>query len=771
MLYRTSLKTQFQNINTNLNRLTWDMSRINNQVATGKKVNRPSDDPSGSALIFSMRTVLADVDQYRKDVALADDWLKQSESVLQSMKDLMEKANVIAEQMSTDTYRDENLLVAADEIKGLMESLVKLGNTRIEDRYIFAGQKTDIQPFSDELIIHDPQAVLGNSTSYTGQILSIAQALRDYQPIAAAPEQSKVFMIEVTTAGGVGGDSLANLTIDPPGNQNELLFTAQDVPLYSGANGNALRVEYVDPGAAAQPLTVTVAGNDITVSLATDGAGNIISTAQDVMNAVNADPTAQAMVTAELAPGSSGTGLVADTGGLTNLTGGVTGAAEFRVSEDGGRTWGPLDAYAANSLPTNIWNVDLGHATLTTNLIGTNNDLQFTAAAPGEAGNGLEIEYLHPGAGYGPPTDVTVVGDRITVNLETDAAGNIVATAQDVMNAINNHPVAQNMVTVSLVDPKNSGTGVVTIMDPTHLSGGDDDVSALGHADLTTPFADTTQNIRFTAVNHGTAGNAVGIEYVDPGAANSPLTVTVVGNDISISLETDADGDIVTTAQDIVEAIRSHVGPPDASDLVTAGLEDYTQGGDGVVEPMAMTRLTGGDDSLTGDQGVQIFFTDDGSTLQVGDKFEVEVSYYLGDDQDIFVNANRGNQAKINTTGEAALGEAGSVDNVLDTLARLHFALTQLDRDKVADELPAVGDAMERLATQMSRIGTRLNRNEFTYNVLSDTELSSTDRLSRTEDVDLTKAVTALQTKQMAYQALLATTSMITRLSLVDYIQ
>ena len=42
--------------------------------------------------------------------------------------------------------------------------------------------------------------------------------------------------------------------------------------------------------------------------------------------------------------------------------------------------------------------------------------------------------------------------------------------------------------------------------------------------------------------------------------------------------------------------------------------------------------------------------------------------------------------------------------------------------------------------------------------------------MSRIEDIDLTDAITQLQTKQMAYQALLASTSLITKLSLMDYI-
>jgi len=776
MIYRTSLKTLFQSITTNLNRLTWEMGRINNSIATGKRVNKPSDDPSGGALILSMRSVLADVKQYNKDVALADDWFKQTESILQNMKNVVEQANVLAEQMATDTYRPENLDVAAQEVGGLMESLIKMGNTRIEDRYIFSGQKTGIQPFTSQLTIRDPLADLNNSTDFTGQVLSLPSELRQYNPLPNIPPQTKVFMVEVTTAGGVGGNSLSMATIDPPSNHNSVLFKAAA----SGTAGDGIQIRYVDPGAGYGPPTdVTVVGNQITVNLETDGAGNIVATAQDVIDAINGDPAASALVSAEPAPGNSGNGLVtatlglpgADGAGYFTTAGGLDGAAAFRVSEDGGLTWGPDDAFTAGTAATSIWNTKLGHSTLTTNLIGNYNDLQFTAVAPGEAGDGLQIEFVNPGPGYGPPTDVTVVDDRITVNLETDASGNIVATAADVMNAVNTHPVAKNMVTVSLVDPENGGVGVVTAMGLTNLANGNDETAALGHATLTTSFASDNRNIKFTAMTHGVAGNAVQIEYLDPGAPSSPLSVVVAGNQITINLETDADGEIVSTAQDIINAIRSHTGPPDASDLVTAALVDYQAGGGGVVEPMTLTNLSGGDDSLTGDQNVQLFFTNDGSPLKVGDRFSMEVSYYQGDDQDLFVNAARGSRIKMNVTGQEALGAAGSSTNILDTLARLKFALEQHDTKKVSVELPRLNEALDQLASQMSYIGVRLIRNQFTYNMLESIELSSTERMSRTEDLDLTEAVTQLQTKQMAYQAVLASTSLITRLSLVDYIK
>ncbi len=775
MLYRVSQRTLFRNINTNLGFLTWDMAKINNQIATGKKVNKPSDDPTGGSLILAMRTVLADVGQYNKDVALADDWLNQTESIALNMKLLIERANVLAEQMSTDTYQPDNMDVAAGEVGQLLDSLINLGNTRIGDRYIFAGQKTEIRPFSLDMEILDPRIDPGNASSYTGLVKPPDD--RTYVPRPDIAVETHTYLAEVTTAGGVNGNSLAELTLDQEGAHNGLAFTAQ-APTYSGTAGNGIQVIYDD---SVVPNVTTyaraTAANQITVYLSTDAAGTVTATAQDVMTAVNNDTVnigfglPSDYVSANLLEGNSGTGLVAATGApASSLSGGVDGGALFRVSVDGGLTWGVVDAFpASDSLtPDIIYNNQLGHATLSTNFPNTDQNIQFTAGRLGTSGNDVAVEYVFNGGGTLVSQDLATN----TVTVDIPLAG---TTAQAVVDFINNPINGIDLVTAGVADYRIGGAGALTaaeVMAPTYLSGADPDITALGHATLTTQTTfshpDPNPNVQFTAVAHGTPGNALEIEYVNTPGYGPPTDVTVAGNVITVNLETDAGGAVLATAQDVVRAVNSDAV---ARTMVTANLADWPNGG-GIVSPMSPTSLSGGDPTVDiANHGGQIRFEGDGSTLTVGDRFEVDVHYYHGDDQDIDVNANQGVRVKINVTGEEALGEVGAFDNVLDTLSRLKFALEQHDTVMVADELPRLGDCLDKLTTQMAKVGVRMMRNQFTYNVLDATEESATERTSRVEDLDIADAVTNLQTKQTAYQATLAATSLITRLSLVDYIR
>ncbi|MEW5724306.1 MAG: flagellar hook-associated protein FlgL [Thermodesulfobacteriota bacterium] len=789
MLYRVSQRSLFRSINTNLGMLTWDLAKLTNQISSGKKVNKPSDDPSGGATILAMRTILADVDQYYKDVSLADDWLKQTESVLQSMKDVVEHTKVLCEQMATDTYRSENMDVAADDVALMFESLIKMGNTRIGDRYIFAGQKTEIKPFVQDLTIWDAVADSGNSTLYTGEML--VQGDRTFNPRSDIARQTQVFLFEVTSAGGVfknSGYSLARLTLDPAGDHNALFFEASGAGGWAGTSGNALTIEYV-VSATATSAAVSVAGAAITVTLVTSGSA-ITTTALEVMDLLNHHASASAMVTVSLADGNAGSGPLTAMS-AASLSGGYDTAAMFRVSQDGGQTWSVQNAFTALDFKGAdlYYNPQLGHANYTTNFRGYGNDLYFVADQMGSWGNDIHLQFLtDKPAGSALSVDFDPPGSSanpsnnwvITVHLETSASlgGAVVSTAYQVMSAINHHASASAVVTVGLADYREGGNGYVDVLELTSLQGGDRGYTELGHASYTTDFEISAggldPNVQFTALTHGTSGDNIQIEYVLGSAGvttwvdNPPLSAGVV----TVHLEVDSSGRVVAMAQEVVDAVlQAYINNP-ASALVLASLTDYDSGGGATIPgTLDRTNLSGGDPLVhEKNHGVNIRFVDDGSPLREGDRFEVEVSYYQGDHQELNVNANVATRIKMNVTGEEALGSAMAEDNILDCLARLEFALRQHDTEMVAAELPKLDLALEKLTTQMAQTGVRVIRNQFTFNVLDSTKTNSTERLSRYEDLDFENAITRLQTLQTAYQATLASTAMVTRLSLVDYI-
>lgn len=99
------------------------------------------------------------------------------------------------------------------------------------------------------------------------------------------------------------------------------------------------------------------------------------------------------------------------------------------------------------------------------------------------------------------------------------------------------------------------------------------------------------QDVTYTAVEYGTVGNDITIELIDPGTPSEPLAISVVGNAISVTLETDGGSLILTDADALVAAIN---GDLDASALVTASGSGATP-----LVALAETNLAGGIDGVS----------------------------------------------------------------------------------------------------------------------------------------------------------------------------
>lgn len=111
------------------------------------------------------------------------------------------------------------------------------------------------------------------------------------------------------------------------------------------------------------------------------------------------------------------------------------------------------------------------NATLTTNLTGTNNDLIFTSKVKSESANNISIEYFDFRAANRTLTINVLGGKKISIILATNSSGVVTTTAAQLKAAIEAHPSASGLVTVAYA-AGNDGSGVVTAMDETNLSGG-----------------------------------------------------------------------------------------------------------------------------------------------------------------------------------------------------------------------------------------------------------------------------------------------------------
>lgn len=141
-----------RNISTNLHR----MNDHQNQLATGRKINKPSDDPVGMSFGLRYRSELAANEQYESNVDAAISWLDYTDSMLGQANSVIQRVRELAVQGANGANPQEALNAIASEVEQLYSQLVTIGNSQFNGKYVFNGQKTDIPPYQLETAMTDP---------------------------------------------------------------------------------------------------------------------------------------------------------------------------------------------------------------------------------------------------------------------------------------------------------------------------------------------------------------------------------------------------------------------------------------------------------------------------------------------------------------------------------------------------------------------------------------------------------------------------------------
>ncbi|WP_087972809.1 flagellar hook-associated protein FlgL [Oceanobacillus rekensis] len=143
--------TQGMLTNNMLRNLTNSNDKMGNymeQLSTGKKINRPSDDPVVAMKGMGYRTELVKVEQYQRNTNEVHNWMDNSDAALDKATSAMQRIRELAVQASNGTYSDEERVNISEEVEQLKEHLVDIANTNVNDKYIFNGTNTDTPPIS-----------------------------------------------------------------------------------------------------------------------------------------------------------------------------------------------------------------------------------------------------------------------------------------------------------------------------------------------------------------------------------------------------------------------------------------------------------------------------------------------------------------------------------------------------------------------------------------------------------------------------------------------
>jgi flagellar hook-associated protein 3 FlgL len=165
MLHQNSINNMSQNLSR------WE--KTNNQVSSGKSLQRPSDDPFGVSKAMNLKSALATNEQYERNTNDATLWLDETDQTINSMVSVMQRARELAIQGDTGTQSEHGRTVIAAELEELTEQIRQFANTKVNGNYLFNGLDTNQAPFPNPNSYEENSFGTGSKTVSIGDGVTV----------------------------------------------------------------------------------------------------------------------------------------------------------------------------------------------------------------------------------------------------------------------------------------------------------------------------------------------------------------------------------------------------------------------------------------------------------------------------------------------------------------------------------------------------------------------------------------------------------------------
>jgi flagellin-like hook-associated protein FlgL len=171
------------------------------QVSTGLRVNKPSDDPGASASMVISLASSANVDQYTSNVSAIQSQMQTADSAINSVVTSLNTAITLAGAGATGTASAANDQALAAQAQGVLSSVISQANTSYQGVYLFAGSASSTPPF------------VAASTTYTSQNGTAAAPLSTTSPLTSGSVTTinNASTGQAFTFTAAAGDTIADL--------------------------------------------------------------------------------------------------------------------------------------------------------------------------------------------------------------------------------------------------------------------------------------------------------------------------------------------------------------------------------------------------------------------------------------------------------------------------------------------------------------------------------------------------------------------------------
>lgn len=130
-----------------LEQLSQRQNRLQNQAATGQRIQLPEDDPTAMRRVLDLQNEAVGISQYRSNIQRLQEYSQVNYGVIRSVKGLVDRAGEIA-TLADGTKSPEELETYANDVEQLLQQGLQYMNALHRGDYLFSGTRSDVPPYA-----------------------------------------------------------------------------------------------------------------------------------------------------------------------------------------------------------------------------------------------------------------------------------------------------------------------------------------------------------------------------------------------------------------------------------------------------------------------------------------------------------------------------------------------------------------------------------------------------------------------------------------------
>lgn len=166
MSYRITDSLNSANTTARINTQRGLLNVLQERISSGKRINRPSDDPAGAELVLKLRTSQTEIDQFKRSAVTANQKLVAADDALGGYENILDRVKTLVTQGLSGTATPQAKNALATELQSLRERILNTANSKYGDEYLFGGTRQDAPPV-------DPTTAAPAATPATSQYIQI----------------------------------------------------------------------------------------------------------------------------------------------------------------------------------------------------------------------------------------------------------------------------------------------------------------------------------------------------------------------------------------------------------------------------------------------------------------------------------------------------------------------------------------------------------------------------------------------------------------------